>query len=139
VVFAHNPYGDHSYWGPQTCKDSKRDSSSKRKETYPFHMPIVSSSHHSPGKFILSLAPERNKPFLPDIRSKPFFDVKSDINFLEKNREAAKLLTKSQSQARIIQSKSISHPRKDYKGTTRTSSQVRSDSRLSDKTKERAD
>lgn len=108
MVFAHNPYGDHSYWGPQTSKDSKRDSSSKRKETYPFHMPVVSSSHNSPGNIGLSLAPESRKSFLPDIRSKPFFDVKSDVNFLEKNREAAKLLTKSQSQARVIKSKLIS-------------------------------
>lgn len=54
---------------------------------------------------LLWLVPERRKPFLPDIKVKPFFDVKSDVNFLEKNKDAAKFLTKSQSQARVIQSK----------------------------------
>jgi hypothetical protein len=41
---------------------------------------------------------------LPAINSRPFFGVKNDVDFLQKNREATKFLTKSQSQARIIES-----------------------------------
>lgn len=42
---------------------------------------------------------------LPPIEAKPFQGVRANVDFLEKNRNAAKLLTKSQSQARIIQSR----------------------------------
>ena len=50
----------------------------------------------------LTLDEEQQKNKLPAINNKPFTGVKANVDFLSKNKEAAKLLTRSQSQAREI-------------------------------------
>ena len=50
----------------------------------------------------LTVVGESQKNKLPAINHKPFTGVKANVDFLLKNKEAAKLLTRSQSQAREI-------------------------------------
>ena len=89
----HNPYASHKHFGPQIGVQKKQLGKN------PFHLPVVHSSHYNPGIFSLK------KDALPPIHMKPFTGVSSNVNFIDKNRNAAKHLTKSQSQARMLDCK----------------------------------
>jgi hypothetical protein len=90
VVLGHSPYASAALLGPPKIKKLNKKSSSPE----PFHLPYVRSSH-------LKLA-EGGKDPLPRFESQPYFGLKGTDNFVEKNKEKAYELTKSQSQARML-------------------------------------
>lgn len=104
VVVGHNPYGDHKSWGPQVGIRKKgktmREKSLENKESHPFHLPVVHSSHN-----LRRHSPHKDK--LPSINQAPLLGIRGPSDFIKRNKENAKHLTASQSQAIIIRNKSV--------------------------------
>src|SRR3990167_4390129 len=77
-----------------------REKSLENKESHPFHLPIVHSSHN-----LRRNSPKKER--VPSIAEQPLLGIRGPSDFIKKNKDNAKRLTASQSQTVIIRQKSI--------------------------------